>query len=138
MSGPEGDLLFYDGDCGLCHGAVRFVLARAPRGLQFRFAPLHGEAFRRELPEGIRAGLPDSLVVKASDGRILVRSAGVVRVLHGLGGGWSLLGSLLWLVPRPLRDLGYRLVAKVRKRLFPLAPGACPWQTAAQRARFEG
>jgi predicted DCC family thiol-disulfide oxidoreductase YuxK len=133
----RGDLLFYDGDCGLCHGAVRFVLARGARGLAFRFAPLHGEAFRREIPEPVRARLPDSLVVKTADGRVLTRSAGVVRVLRGLGGGWSLLGSLLWLVPRPLRDLGYIVVAKVRKRVFPLQPGACPWRTAEQRARFE-
>ena len=134
----SGDLLFYDGDCGLCHGAVRFVLDRAPRGLQFRFAPLHGEAFTREINAEVRAVLPDSLVVKTPDGRVLVRTAGVVRVLHGLGGGWSVLGSLLWLVPRPLRDLGYILVARVRKRIFPLGAGACPWRTAAQRARFEG
>jgi predicted DCC family thiol-disulfide oxidoreductase YuxK len=133
----NGDYLFYDGACGLCHGAVRFVLDRGERGLAFRFAPLGGEAFRRELPEDRRAGLPDSLVVKAADGRILTRSSGVVRVLHGLGGGWSLLGSLLWLIPRPVRNLGYLAVARIRKRLFPLAEGACPWRTAAQRARFE-
>lgn len=133
----SGDFLFYDGSCGLCHGAVRFVLDRGERALAFRFAPLHGEAFRREIPEARRAGLPDSLVVKTADGRILTRSSGVVRVLHGLGGPWSLLGSLLWLVPRPLRNLGYILIARVRKRLFPLAEGACPWRTAAHRARFE-
>jgi predicted DCC family thiol-disulfide oxidoreductase YuxK len=137
VSGAAEDWLFYDGDCGLCHGAVRFVLARGPRSLAFRFAPLQGEAFRREIPAEVRAGLPDSLVVKAADGRVLVRTAGVVRVLHGLGGPWSLLGSLLWLVPRPLRDLGYVLVAKVRRRLFPLEEGACPWRTPQQRARFE-
>jgi predicted DCC family thiol-disulfide oxidoreductase YuxK len=133
----SGYFLFYDGSCGLCHGAVRFVLDRGERALAFRFAPLHGEAFRREIPEARRAGLPDSLVVKTADGRVLTRSSGVVRVLHGLGGPWSLLGSLLWLVPRPLRNLGYILIARVRKRLFPLADGACPWRTAAQRARFE-
>ncbi len=133
----KDEILFFDGDCGLCHGAVRFVLDRAPRGEGIRFAPLGGETFRREIPEGVRAGLPDSLVVRASDGRVLVRSAGVVRVLHRLGGPWSVLGSILWLVPKPARDLGYIAVAKVRRRLAPLADGSCPWRTPAQRARFE-
>jgi len=131
-----GDILFFDGSCGLCHGAVRFVLDRGDRGRELRFAPLHGEAFRREIPEGLRKALPDSLVVKTADGRILTRSSGVVRVLHGLGGVWSLLGAFLWCVPRPLRNLGYRLVSTVRRRLFPLTEGACPWRSPEQRSRF--
>ena len=38
--------IFYDGDCGLCHRAVRVVLAADPEGRAFRFAPLGGETFR--------------------------------------------------------------------------------------------
>ena len=41
MSGDEV-LLIYDGTCGFCHGAVRFVL-RHDRKSVFRFAPLLGE-----------------------------------------------------------------------------------------------
>jgi predicted DCC family thiol-disulfide oxidoreductase YuxK len=129
--------VFYDGDCGLCAGAVRFLLRRGDRGLRFRFAPLQGETFGREIPEAQRAALPDSLVVRSAEGRVLTRSRAVVFILRGLGGGWAALGALLWLVPRPLRDLGYRAVAAVRRRLFPLKAGACPWADATQRARFD-
>ena len=65
----------------------------------------------------------------------------MVRVLHGLGGVWSLLGSVLWLVPRPLRDLGYILVTKARKRLSSLTdafPMPCWWKSSriAAQARW--
>ncbi|HZH02738.1 MAG TPA: DCC1-like thiol-disulfide oxidoreductase family protein [Myxococcaceae bacterium] len=43
MDASDSDILFYDGGCGLCHRAVRFVLARDPAG-RFRFAPLGGSA----------------------------------------------------------------------------------------------
>lgn len=135
--GLTGELIFFDGRCGLCHGAVRFVLARGPRGRAFRFAPLGGATFQHEIPETRRRDLPDSLVVKTKEGRLLTRSDAVVRILRSLGGGWAVLGALLWVVPKPLRDLGYRAVAAIRGRLLPLPPGACPWRTAAQQARFE-
>jgi len=131
------DLVFFDGGCGLCVGAVRFLLNRGDRSLCFRLAPLGGATFLREIPSAQRAGLPDSLVVKTAEGRVLVRSSAVVRILRSLGGGWAVLGALLWVVPGPLRDLGYRGVAAVRRRFFPLRPDACPWRTAAQQARFE-
>ena len=53
--------LFYDGECGLCHAAVRFVLAEDRDGQGFRFAPLASESFARLAPAELRATLPDSL-----------------------------------------------------------------------------
>jgi predicted DCC family thiol-disulfide oxidoreductase YuxK len=63
------------------------------------------------------------------------RSSAVVRVLWQLGGGWSLLGTLLWLVPRPIRDLAYQLVARNRYRWFGQKE-ACRMPAPQERARF--
>lgn len=131
------DLLLYDGTCALCHGFVRFVLAEDPSGTAFHFAPLQGEAVRREIPESERAGLPDSVVVRTADGRTLVRSAAVLHVLARLGGTWRILGAVLFLVPWPLRDLAYSLVASIRKRVFGTESSACPMVPRHLRARFE-
>ena len=46
------------------------------------------------------------------------RSAAAVRSLWALGGVWGFLGWCLWLIPWPLRDLGYVGVARMRYRLF--------------------
>ena len=74
----SGDLLFYDGGCGLCHRWVRFVLW-ADRGGVFRFAPLGGETFRSRVREDEREGLPDSLVLLTPDGSLRTRSAALPK-----------------------------------------------------------
>ena len=129
--------LFYDGTCALCHGAVRFVLARDRDGSAFRFAPLDSDAFRRVAPPEARRALPDSLVVETGDGRLLTRSDAVIRVLERLGPPWPLLGRLARVVPRPLRDLVYDLVARVRYRVFGREPEACPVIPKQLRSRFD-
>jgi len=128
-------VLFYDGDCGLCHGAVLFVLKRDRAGV-FRFAPLQGETLIEQVPEEARAALPDSLVLREPDGRLLTRSSAVVGMLNRLGPLWRAAAALLWIIPRPLRDLGYDLVAKVRHRLFKKPEGACPIVPKDLRGRF--
>lgn len=117
---PEPDfeghpVLFFDGVCGLCSHAVDFIMRRDRRG-GFRFAPLQGETAQATLsPEEI-ANL-NTMVLVTPQGRYR-RSAAAVRVLWQLGGVWRILGSLLWLIPLPIRDAGYSLVASLRYRLF--------------------
>ena len=129
--------LFYDGSCALCHGAVRFVLARDPEGRAFRFAPLDSAAFRAVASDELRASLPDSLVLATEDGRLLTRSDAVLHLLGRLGGGWRVLAGWGGLVPRGLRDAAYDLVARVRYRVFGRKDDACPVIPPAQRSRFD-
>jgi len=131
------ELLFYDGHCGLCHGAVRFVLARDPGGAAFRFAPLGGVAFETAVPATQRAVLPDSMAVLTRGGERLLRSGAAVHVLGRLGGAWKVLGGLLGLVPRSLRDAVYDYVARRRKSWFGEVEDSCPVVPAALRARFD-
>ena len=42
----------------------------------------------------------------------------IVRVLFLMGGWWRLLSVTLWLVPLPIRELGYFLVARYRYKWF--------------------
>lgn len=133
-----GATLYFDGGCGLCHRAVLFLLARDPEGALFRFAPLGGETFLREVPESVRVALPDSLVLSAAEGGgLLVRSDAVLGALSLVGGGWGALARLGRLVPRPLRDGLYDAVARGRSRIF-AAPSSrpCPVVPAALRDRF--
>ena len=130
------DTLFYDGNCGLCHGAVRFVLAEDPDGTALRFAPLDSDAFRAAVPADVRATLPDSLVVATADGRVLTRSAGVLHLGQRLGGIWRALATIAGIVPTRLLDAAYDAVARVRHRLFAKPKDACPLLPPHLRARF--
>ncbi len=131
------ETLFYDGGCGLCHRAVRFLLWADREGRCFRFAPLGGRTFRVVVPEGERARLPDSLVLRTESGQLLTRSAAVLYMLECLGGAWKVLAVLGRLVPRRLADALYDFVARVRYRLFARPPEACPVVPALLRARFD-
>jgi predicted DCC family thiol-disulfide oxidoreductase YuxK len=131
------ELLLYDGHCGLCHGAVRFVLARDPSGAAFRFAPLGGATFEAVVPEARRAALPDTVAVLTHDGELLVRSDAAVHILCRLGGPWRWLGIVLSRVPRSIRDAAYDFVARRRTRWFGEPGDSCPVVSPALRARFE-
>ena len=128
--------LFYDGECGLCHLSVRFLLWANPGG-DTRLAPLGGETFRRRIPEEEQARLPDSLVLLTRDGRILTRSEGVRYLLRELGGVWRVLAALGAVVPRGLADAAYDAVARARHRLFARPGEACPVPPGPARARFD-
>jgi len=130
------DHVFYDGDCGFCHGSVRF-LAEHDRAGALRYAPLGGATFERLVPESMRAGLPDSLVIHTADGRLLLRSDGMLHCLRRLGGGYRVLAALGRLVPRVLRDAAYGVLARNRLRWFGKAGEACPVPSGALRARFD-
>ena len=115
---PKGDeasgIVFFDGVCGLCNRFVDFAMSR-DRQERLQFAPLQGETAERLLTATDRE--VDSMLF-LSKGRVSDRSGAVVRALRGLGGVWSVVAFVLWLVPRPLRDLGYRVVAANRLGIF--------------------
>ena len=123
-------ILFYDGDCGLCARSVRFFL-EIDRHKRLYFAPLQGETAKSYLPTNLRDAQCLSTVVyrcSDSDGKALfLRSEAVARALIDVGGQWGLLGRFLRLIPTPLRDWAYNLIAKNRLKFFP--NGACDLPT---------
>jgi predicted DCC family thiol-disulfide oxidoreductase YuxK len=131
------EILFYDGHCGLCHRAVKFVLKHDRTGEAFRFAPLQGETFGALVPAAEREALPDSIVVRTTEGALLLRSAAFLHILRRLGWGWRVLAAILAVVPRALRDAAYDFVARVRYRIFGRRDDVCPLVPAELRKRFE-
>ncbi|MCA9010602.1 MAG: DUF393 domain-containing protein [Planctomycetaceae bacterium] len=112
---PEYPTVFFDGVCGLCNHTVNWLLAHDAKHT-LRFAPLQGKTAAGILSHEVRERL-DTLVF-LHGGKIYTRSAAVTRILLTLGGPWGVLGGLLWIVPWPIRDLGYRTVSRWRYRLF--------------------
>jgi predicted DCC family thiol-disulfide oxidoreductase YuxK len=133
-AGPE--MLFYDGHCGLCHGAVQFVLRHDGSGKAFRFAPLQGTMFEQLVPATQRSQLPDSIVVLTRQSSLLVKSDAIIYILRQLGGFWRILAGILRVFPRFLRDAGYDFIAGVRYRIFGRRDDVCPVMPPELRARF--
>ena len=136
MDGRRPLLLFFDGNCGLCHRAVLFVLRRDPSG-RFRFAPIGGRRYREAIREVERTGLPDSLLLVDATYRILTRSDAILEIGARLGGFWSTVSKVGRLIPRPIRDGVYDGIARVRGRLFRRPQESCPRVPDRWRDRFD-
>jgi predicted DCC family thiol-disulfide oxidoreductase YuxK len=132
MEAPANPIVLFDGVCNLCSGSVQFIIRRDPKAL-FRFASLQspvGERLRGEL--GIDPALDSVLLVE--DGRWYKESDAALRIAHGLGGPWKLLG-IFRLIPKSLRDHAYLLIARNRYRWFGKME-ACWLPTPELRGRF--
>ena len=132
MSELEKPILFFDGVCGLCNRFVDFSLKHDPHG-RVLFAPLQGKTAAELLSKSDLENL--DTVMFYENGNRSRRSTAIVKLLSGVGGFWNVLAWLLWLIPRPLRDFGYRLTAKNRYRFFGQKE-TCRLPTAEERARF--
>ena len=129
-------VLLYDGTCGFCAQSVQFVLKRDRKGT-LRFAPIdsvYGRAAIARHPE--LKDVDSVLWVAPADEhtaeRVFTHSAAAMRVASYLGGGWRLM-QLAQVVPAPIRDAIYRLIAKHRHRL---SDSQCFVPTGQERARF--
>ncbi len=142
--GPEGGswmddldlnkhaVILFDGVCSFCNGAVQFIIRR-DRNAYFRFASLQSSAAqtllaKQKLPPNI-----DSIVV-LEKGRVHTESTAILRIAAGLDGLWKT-AVIFWIIPRPLRDVMYRFVARHRYRWFGKR-SECMIPTPEQRLRF--
>ena len=113
---PAGDIIVFDGHCVLCSANARFVLRNDRRG-RFRLAAMQGDAGAALMTRhGIDPADPDTLIVVRGD-TVLRDSDAVLAIGSGLGWPWRAAG-ILRAIPRPVRDLVYRTVARNRYRLF--------------------
>lgn len=109
-------IIIFDGKCVLCSGFARFVM-RTDRNRRFRLlaaqTPL-GETLYRHF--GLDPVDYETSILLA-DGRAWLKSEGSIRIFERLGFPWSLM-ALARLLPLPLRDRLYGMVARNRLRWF--------------------
>lgn len=115
-----GQVLLYDGVCGFCNASVQMVI-RHDRRKTLRFAALQSDYGQSVIARHSELQNIDSLVLveQAGDGRerVSYRSTGALRVAAYLGGVWKLF-LIFYIIPRPVRDFVYDLIARYRYRLF--------------------
>ena len=109
-------LIVFDGLCVLCSANARFVLRHDRRrhfNLTTAQGPL-GEALYRHF--GLATDDYETMLV-IEDGRLFTESDGAIAIARGLGWPWRAAAAAR-IVPRPVRDAAYRLIARNRYRLF--------------------
>ena len=112
-----GKVIVFDGVCVLCNRWVAFVLAH-DRQQEFEMAAMQTAAGRALLQQhGLNPESPASFLLL--DGPVAYTdSAAIVHLLSHFSWPWRTLAALLNLVPRLLRDAGYRTIARNRYRWF--------------------
>lgn len=109
-------IILFDGVCNLCNGFVQFVLKRDKRKL-FQFASLqsnYGKGLSNYFH--LATTLPETIVFYNRQ-KILTESDAVIKIISSLGGLWRC-AVLLLIIPRFIRNLFYRLIARNRYRLL--------------------
>jgi len=125
-------VVLFDGVCNLCNRSVQFIIRRDRFGY-FRFASLQSEAAQHLLAEQWQTPNVDSIVL-IEKGRVYTQSSAVLRIAGRLDGLWKA-AILLLIIPKPLRNLVYRFVARNRYRWFGKR-NECMIPTPEQRSRF--
>ncbi|MEL3961825.1 thiol-disulfide oxidoreductase DCC family protein [Lysinibacillus endophyticus] len=108
-------VVLFDGECNFCSQSVQFIIKRDKRK-QFKFASLQSTS-GRELVE--KHNIPKTIdsVVLVDNDRAYTKSSAVLRIALGLDRYWKLLYVFL-LVPVPLRNIIYDIIAKNRHKLL--------------------
>ncbi|EIT83906.1 hypothetical protein A374_17764 [Fictibacillus macauensis ZFHKF-1] len=109
-------IVLFDGICTFCNGAVQFLL-RHDRKERMQFGALQSEEGQALLQT---YGLPQQefqslLVIK--DHRIYKKSDAALELVQELGVWWQPM-RLFRVVPRPVRDAVYDLIARNRYKWF--------------------
>lgn len=129
----ESAIIFFDGVCNLCNGAVQFVIKRDRREA-FKFASLQSD-FAKETLSGsaLKVTHGDSLVL-LENGKLYEQSTAVLRIAKKMSGLWPLLYAFI-IVPPFLRNAIYRWVARHRYQWFG-KQNQCWVPTRALKSRF--
>lgn len=110
------NVIFFDGICNLCNGAVQFTIKRDDKNI-FKFAALQSDFAEEKLqPLNIDYHQMGSFVL-LEDGKVYQKSTAALRVAKKLNGFWPILYAFI-VIPKFIRDAVYNFIAKNRYKWF--------------------
>ncbi|MFY4775456.1 thiol-disulfide oxidoreductase DCC family protein [Metabacillus sp. RGM 3146] len=133
MKKSSKPILLFDGVCNFCDSTVQLIL-KYDNKEEFQFAALQSDAGQHLLKEH---KLPlknfDSLVV-IEENCCYLKSSAALRIIKNLSGFWKLLYVFI-IIPRPIRDFFYGIIAKNRYKWFGQKE-SCRIPSPEERKRF--
>ena len=130
---PPSAIWVFDSQCVLCDGGVQYTL-RHEKAPSIQFVAIQspeGRALARQ--HGVDPDDPTTLLF-IENGIVREKSDAVIALSRHLNGPARLF-ALSKIVPAPIRDVVYGLIAKHRYRLFG-KKGACIVPTVENKHRF--
>ena len=136
MKATNKAIVFFDGNCGLCSGSVRFLI-RKDTNKRLYFAPLQGVAAQAILPLEHRESLKTIVYQRVTTGdqtTLFFRSDAVLLALIDTGSLWRILARIARLLPQSFRDGVYDRIAVNRHEFFKKA--ACRLPSKDEHSRI--
>lgn len=108
-------IIFFDGECHFCHSSVQFIMKRDPDGF-FHFSSLQSN-YGKSLLEKYELDPDLDSIVLLKDEKVYVESTAALKIARHLSGFWKYLYIFI-LIPAPIRNIFYRMIARNRHRWF--------------------
>ena len=126
------NIILFDGECNFCDSSVQFIIRRDVEGV-FKFASLQSETGQRLLSKHHIPKDIDSFLL-ITNNKAYLKSAAALHVSRQLKGLWKLLYAFI-VIPRPIRDFFYDILAKNRYKWFGKKQ-SCSLPSPEVRSRF--
>ena len=108
------NIVLFDGVCNLCESSIQFIISHDNKQY-FHFTSQTSE-LGQALLEAYKLESVDSIIY-VTKGKAYTYSTAVLEIAKNLDGWYKYL-YILRFVPRVLRDVSYKLVAKYRYKVF--------------------
>ncbi len=112
------DFLLLDGDCGLCNKLAVFLDKRLGKDKDIAYRPILSEEGQELVATFPQKQQDVDTVYLLRNGKSYIRSAAGIRCLLYMKWYYRMWFPMLWLIPLPIRDIGYRIIAKYRHKIF--------------------
>ena len=112
---PDKHIIFFDGVCNLCNGAIEFIMKRDD-DFHFVFESLQSSRAKNILGDIYSKSL-ETLVVRTTNGNTLTKSKAVFFISKKLKGPVRII-SICSVLPTFLTDFFYSVIARYRYKLF--------------------
>ncbi|RJU83132.1 MAG: DUF393 domain-containing protein [Candidatus Poseidoniales archaeon] len=112
------DILLLDGDCGLCNRLAIFLDKRLGKGKDIAYRTILSQEGQELIATFPQKQQDADSVYLLRNGKSYIRSAAGIRCLLYMKWYYRMWFPILWIIPFPLRDIGYRIIAKYRHKIF--------------------
>ncbi|MCH1625372.1 thiol-disulfide oxidoreductase DCC family protein [Ferdinandcohnia quinoae] len=125
-------IILFDGICNFCNSSVQFIIKRDSNE-NYQFASLQGEVGKDLLKKhGLKGDLSSVILIEGD--RAYIKSNAALRICRNLSGLYPFL-SIFLIIPSPIRDIFYDVIAKNRYKWFGKKE-SCMIPPAEVRGRF--